>query len=86
MPTEVVQLQQQGTGVATKQSTEERRHVFKRKNKKVKKENEDAIKDAREPNIKFYHHLKILQIFGWNLIFVGIGAIGCMAYGLIPVM
>ena len=50
------------------------RRIFRRKTKKTKSVPEDVIKDDREPQITLFSHLKMLQIFSWNLIFVGIGA------------
>ena len=68
------------------QNTEGRR--FRRKHKKSKKvlRTEETIVDPNDPNITFLSHLRIIQIFGWNLILVFIGSIGPMAYGLIPIV
>ena len=83
MPAE--QAVQTTVDVKDVQSTEGRRFRRNKKSKKVTR-TEETIVDPNDPNITFLSHLRIIQIFGWNLILVFIGALGTMAYGLIPIV
>jgi len=84
MPTQVEQTNQQTA--EDKLPQPQRRHIFRRKNRKQPKRAEFDIKDDREPKIGFLSHFKVLQIFGWNLVYMAIGIVGAMAYGIIPII
>ena len=81
MPTE-----QTTNSKGEKQSLEGRRFRRNKKNKKQALRTEEEIVDPNDPNITFFSHFRIFKIFGWNLILVFIGALGTMAYGLIPII
>jgi len=82
MPAE--QVTTTNVDVLKQQSTEGRR--FRRKKQKKVLRTEEDIQDPCEPNITLFSHLRIFQIFGFNLVFVMIGAMGTMAYGVIPIV
>lgn len=64
-------------------------HHFRKRFHRNKKELEGVqsfIPDMREPKVNALSHFYMLKIFGLNSLFVVIGCIGAMGYGVIPVV